>query len=262
MSLTGLQEQHSSYSHRQYHSSCLYINKEVWPSVCPSVENTDLVYQQTGYSQSPTHNRPSECGSRQAIQARPDHSNRVVSPSGGLPSNMQQVAPTSNRPFCDKVQQQTSPVCVTSPGLPRPGQSMHSETKSTIFTKWYLSNKVDFSAPPIKSVADFLMYLFQNRKLKPSTIDGYRSAIANKLGNSPINVSKDENLTHLLDNFHRDRPKGRRTIHYWNLYLMLHHLTKAPFKPIKEAVLKHLTFKTAFLFALGSSKRWSEIHAW
>ena len=57
-------------------------------------------------------------------------------------------------------------------------------------------------APPVKSVADFLMYLFQDRKLQPSTIDGYRSAIADRLGNSPININKDENLTLLLDNFH------------------------------------------------------------
>ena len=42
---------------------------------------------------SPTHSRPAECGSRQAIQARPDHSNRVVSPSRGLSLNLQQVAP-------------------------------------------------------------------------------------------------------------------------------------------------------------------------
>ena len=57
-------------------------------------------------------------------------------------------------------------------------------------------------APPVKSVADFLMYLFQDRKLQPSTIDGYRSAIADSLENLPINVSKDENLTRLLDSFH------------------------------------------------------------
>ena len=56
--------------------------------------------------------------------------------------------------------------------------------------------------PPVKSVADFLMYLFQDRKLQPSTIDGYMSAIADRLGNSPINISKDENLTRLLDSFH------------------------------------------------------------
>ena len=84
--------------------------------------------------------------------------------------------------------------------------------KWTIFTKWCITNKVDFRAPPINSVADFLMYLFEDRKLQPSTIDGYRSAIADKLGNPSLNISKDENLTRLLDRFHRDRPKGRRGI--------------------------------------------------
>ena len=120
------------------------------------------------------------------------------------------------------------------------GDQPDQSSKWTIFTKRCLSNQV-FRSPPIKSVADFLMYLFQDRKLQPSTIDGYRSAIANKLGNSPINISKDENLTRLLDSFHRDRPKGRREIPSWNLSLVLHQLTKAPFEPIKEASLKHLT---------------------
>ena len=98
--------------------------------------------------------------------------------------------------------------------------------------------------------------------MQPGTIDGYRSAIADKLGNSTINVSRDENLTRLMDSFHRDRPKGRRGIPSWNLSLVLHQLTRAPFEPLKEASLKHLTFKTVFLLALGSSKRRSEIHAW
>ena len=136
------------------------------------------------------------------------------------------------------------------------------EAKWTIFTKWCLSNQVDFRAPPLKAIADFLLHLFQDKKLQPGTIDGYRSAIADKLGNSTINVSKDENLTRLLDSFHRDRPKGRRGIPSWNLSLVLHQLTKAPFEPLKESSLKHLTFKTVFLLALGSGKRRSEIHAW
>ena len=125
----------------------------------------------------------------------------------------------------------------------------------------YLSNQENFRAPTIKSVADFPMYLFQDWKLQPSTIDGIRSAIADKLGHSPINVSKDENLTH-LDSFHSDRPKGWREIPSRNLSLVLQQLTKAPFEPIKEASLKHLTFKTVFLLALGAGKCWSEIHAW
>ena len=64
-----------------------------------------------------------------------------------------------------------------------------------------------------------------------STIDGYRAAIADKLGISPINISKDENLAHLLNSFHRDRPKGRRGIPSWNLSLVLHQLTIAPYVP-------------------------------
>ena len=136
------------------------------------------------------------------------------------------------------------------------------EAKWTIFTKWCITHKVDFRSPPIKLVADFLLYLFEDRKLQPRTIDGYRSAIADKLGNTTVNISKDDNLTHLLESFHRDRPKGRRGIPSWNLSLVLHQLTKAPFEPLREASLKHLTFKTAFLLALGSGKRRSEIHAW
>ena len=39
-------------------------------------------------------------------------------------------------------------------------------------------------------------------------------------------------------------------------------LTKAPFEPMKDTDLKHLTLKTAFLLGLASGKRRSEIHAW
>ena len=121
---------------------------------------------------------------------------------------------------------------------------------------------MDFRAPPITSIADFLLYLFQDRKLQPSTIDGYRSATADKLENSLVNVSKDEILTHLLNSFHTDRPKGRTGIPSWNHYLVLHQLTKALFEPLKEASVKQLTFKTVFLLAFGSGKCRSEIYSW
>ena len=35
------------------------------------------------------------------------------------------------------------------------------EAKWTIFTNWCLINQVDFRAPPVKSIADFLMYLLR-----------------------------------------------------------------------------------------------------
>ena len=66
----------SSCSNRQHYSGVIHTQRrrhEVGLTVCPVVENPDLVLQQTGDSQSPTHSRPAECSSRQAIQARPDH---------------------------------------------------------------------------------------------------------------------------------------------------------------------------------------------
>ena len=86
--------------------------------MCLTVKNLDLVHQETSYTQSPTHSRLSECGGRQAIQTRPDHRDREVSPSRGLPNNMQQVALASDRPFCHDVRQQVTSVCVTSSGPP------------------------------------------------------------------------------------------------------------------------------------------------
>ena len=136
------------------------------------------------------------------------------------------------------------------------------KSKWTIFVKWCKSNKVDFRSPSVNQIADFLLYLFKERNLQPSTIDGYRTAIADMVGNDKLHISSDENLTRLLDSFHRDKPKGRRGVPSWNLSLVLHQLTKAPFEPLRKASLKHLTFKTVFLLALGSGKRRSEIHAW
>ena len=45
---------------------------EVGPTLGPTMEYLDLVYQETSDSKSLTHSRPAECGSRQAIQTRPD----------------------------------------------------------------------------------------------------------------------------------------------------------------------------------------------
>ena len=72
---------------------------------------------------------------------------------------------------------------------------------------------------------------------------------------------KRVNLIHLLDSFHREKPKGRRVTPSWNLSLVLHQQSKAPFEPFKRP-LKHLTFETVFHLVLGSVKHRSEIHAW
>ena len=52
---------------------------KVGPTFYPAVENLGLVYQKSCNSQSPTYLSLAGRGSRQTIQARPDHPKRVVS---------------------------------------------------------------------------------------------------------------------------------------------------------------------------------------
>ena len=118
-----LLQQDSTDSYRQHNSGCLYQQRggdDVGLSVCPTVENPVLVYQTAGNSQGTSHPRPAERDSRQAIQTWPDHSNRVVTSSKSVPSNMLPVAPAQSGPVCYQIQQQTATVCVTGsrpPGM-------------------------------------------------------------------------------------------------------------------------------------------------
>ena len=181
----------------------------------------------------------------------------------GASQESDQSKPSRLAPRAEAIKEQgfSSPVVSRIEAPQRSSTRTVYEAKWAVFVRWCESSQVDFRSPSVKQIADFLLHLFQEKDLQPSTIDGYRSAIADKLGNSSLNVSKDENLTCLLDSFHRDRPKGRRGIPSWNLSLVLHQLTKPPFEPLRKASLKHLTFKTVFLLALGSGKHRSEIHA-
>ena len=135
------------------------------------------------------------------------------------------------------------------------------KSKWALFEKWCRENSVDFSTPSVKHISDFFMYLYQDLNRRPSTIDGYRTAIVDTLGPAGHHIAQSSDLHRLLSSFHRDRPKSSRNVPKWNLSVVLNELTKAPFEPMKDTDLKHLTFKTAFLLALASGKRRSEIHA-
>ena len=93
-------------------------------------------------------------------------------------------------------------------------------------------------------------------------IDSYRMAIVGTLGPAGCHISQSSDLNRLLASFHRHRPKSSRNLPKLNLSVVLIELTKAPFEPMKDTDLKHLTLKTAFLIALASGKCQSKIHAW
>ena len=83
-------------------------------------------------------------------------------------------------------------------------------SKWALFEKWCRENSVDFSTPSVKQISDFFMYLYQDLNRRPSTIDGYRTAIVDTLGPTAQHIAHNADLHRLLSSFHRDRPKSSR----------------------------------------------------
>ena len=131
-----------------------------------------------------------------------------------------------------------------------------NQSRWAIYGQWCSQNKVDITSATVPQVVEFLNYLFTVKNLKPVTITGYRTAIADALGSQGELILKSLELNSLIASFTRDRPKPNRSIPTWDLSLVLLGLIKPPFEPLSEAPLKWLTYKT-----LASGKR-SEIHAW
>ena len=106
------------------------------------------------------------------------------------------------------------------------------KSKWTLFEKWSRENLVDFSTPSVKQISDFFIYLYKDLNRRPSTINGYRTAIVDT-GPVGHHMAQRSDLHRLLSSFHRDRPKSSRNLPKWNLSVVLNELTKAPFEPMK-----------------------------
>ena len=99
------------------------------------------------------------------------------------------------------------------------------KSKWALFEKWCRENSVDFSTPSVKQISDFFMYLYQDLNRRPSTIDGYRTAIVDTLGPTAHHIAHNADLHRLLSSFHRDCPKSSRNLPKWNLSLEPHKST-------------------------------------
>ena len=93
------------------------------------------------------------------------------------------------------------------------------ESRWTIVESWCKENQVDIKQPSLSSIADFFTYLFNERNLKPTTIAGYRTTIADHLGPAGIEISHSFELNRLISSFHRDRPV-KDSIPFWDLSLV------------------------------------------
>ena len=117
-------KQYSPGGHRQHNSG---RGDEVGPSVCSSVENPDLVYQETGNTQSSTHPRPAECDSRQTIKQNGPFTQRSSKPCvpGGTSPKWTCLPPGSTTNFHSLFHRFQTP---------KHGQWMHSACPGRVWT--------------------------------------------------------------------------------------------------------------------------------
>jgi hypothetical protein len=96
------------------------------------------------------------------------------------------------------------------------------DSKWSIFCFWCLSKHIDPLGITAQQLAEFFLYLFEDKGYAPSTISGYRSAIARTIHLSGCpDFGSDEFLSLMFKNFCIERPKQRRLIPAWDLGIVL-----------------------------------------
>ena len=118
--------------------------------------------------------------------------------------------------------------------------------------------------PTLAVLADFFVYLHEDRKFAPSTIASYRSSLASTLGAvEGVPLGQHPTLSRLLRSFSLSHTRARPRVPAWDLSRVLTFLASRPDPTTltSRADRTFLTLKLAFLLALATGKRRSELQA-
>ena len=92
------------------------------------------------------------------------------------------------------------------------------DAKWTIFSNWCHTKKVNPISAPITVIADFIIFLFSEKKCQISTIKGYRSMISNTLKFKTGNrIGSNPVLSELIRSFELQRPVQRSLTPKWDI---------------------------------------------
>ena len=135
------------------------------------------------------------------------------------------------------------------------------------YRRWCVERGVGPAEAPVAEVAEFLNGLrtvkHKGKPLAPSTIAGYKSAIAAIHRGFPdgTTVSSNTDLSTLIKGLFVVSARPRTLNETWDLPTVLKYLAGPPFEPIHTAPLRSVAVKTAFLLQLASARRGSWVHS-
>ena len=137
------------------------------------------------------------------------------------------------------------------------------KSKWHYFVSWSTSPSRDPLAASLPLLTEFLVHVFNDRKVSVRTLKNYRSAIAfywrSNVGYEL--ADQDPVLSDLFRSFKRERPLPTRHIVHRDITVVLEFLKSGRFAQWSALTDKELTLKTVFLLALATGKRRSELHA-
>ena len=134
------------------------------------------------------------------------------------------------------------------------------ESKWKVFGEWCHVKQINPVKATVQQLADFLIFLFEEKKLAISSIQGYRSCISRVFLARGMDISHDRDLNMLVRNFAIECPVQHRVAPRWDLIIVLRRLMMPPFEPMNMAIAWQ-TRKLAFLLTLVSDERNSEVWA-
>lgn len=139
------------------------------------------------------------------------------------------------------------------------------ESHFKAFIGWLSKRNCPLEQVTVPVVADYLLYLFDDKGLQASTIASHRTALSEALPKfQGFSIGSHPVLSSLLSNFGVSRAPVRNKVPDWDLSTVLSRLMGPDFEPPKwDSTTDKLrtTWKTVFLLALASAKRAGELHA-
>ena len=135
------------------------------------------------------------------------------------------------------------------------------QSKWNMYRYWCRLKDHSISNPSIPKAADFLLWLWDVKKLSLSSIKAYRSMLAavfkfklRDMGNNPF-------LSDLIRSFAVQGKGRQRVFPAWDLNKVLSYLSSDTFEPLEGKSLRTVTMKVLFLVALATAKRVGELQA-
>ena len=107
------------------------------------------------------------------------------------------------------------------------------DCKWRVYESWCRAEQISPLQATVQQLAEFLEFLFSTRKLAPSTIKGYRSAISTVFRlQGGWNPGTDPILSSLLRAFDIEQPRSTKVVPQWDLALVLQAFLEEPFEPL------------------------------